>query len=274
MTDETTQAEMPVTDAAVPEMEQADSSPAIENESPQVENGDDSAPAKAVKDGVQRRIDELTRNWRQEQREKQQLLEMLHQQKPVEPTPAVQSKLPTLEEYGYDEAKYQVALLEYADKRAEAVVERRLTEADQKRAEQTRIESFVTRQKEFAKATPDFDDKVLRDPTLPITHAMRDVIIDSPAGPELAYYLAENREAAEAISKLPAHLAALEMGRIEGRLSALKEVKTRPVPVVSKAPPPAPKVDQAEVPLERSQEDMTADEWAKWREKQLRKPRK
>ncbi len=254
MTDETTQAEMPVPDAIVPETEQADSSPAVET-------GDDSATAKPVKDGVQRRIDELTRNWRQEQREKQQLLEMLQQQKLPEPAPVVQPKLPTLEEYGYDEAKYQAAFLAFAERQAESVVERRLTEREQQQREQTRVESFVTRQKEFAKATPDFEDKVLRDPTLPITHAMRDVIIDSPAGPELAYYLADNREAAAAIAKLPAHLAALEMGRIEGRLAALKELKSRPVPVVSKAPPPPPILESAESSSPKAPEDMSDAEW-------------
>ena len=66
-------------------------------------------------------------------------------------------------------ARIQAALIEYATKQAEQVVERRLTEAEQKRAEQARMESFATRQREFAKATPDFEDRVLRDPTLPIT---------------------------------------------------------------------------------------------------------
>lgn len=279
MTDETQQAAMPEQDAIAPETVVPDSSTGseIENESSTTENGDDSAstePVKKEKDGVQRRIDELTRHWRQEQREKQQLLEMLQQQRQDPPKAAEPVKLPTLEEVGYDEAKYQAALLEYADKRAEAVVERRLSEAEKQRAEQTRVESFVTRQKEFAKATPDFEDKVLRDPTLPITPAMREVIIDSPAGPELAYYLADNREAAEAIAALPPHLAALEMGRIEGRLAALKEVKTRPS-VVSKAPPPPPKVDETDVSVDKNyyDESTTTKEWLKWREKNARRAR-
>jgi hypothetical protein len=274
---ETDQAEMPAADA-IPETEVTDSSTVPEETvevTPEVE-GDDTTPEPEAKKPhwSQKRIDELTRNWRQEQREKQQLLEMLQQQKPVEAPRAVEVKLPTLEEHGYDEAKYQAALLEYADRRAEAVVERRLTEAEQKRTEQTRVETFVTRQKEFAKATPDFEDKVLRDPTLPINSTMRDVIVDSPTGPEMAYYLASNREVAEQIASLPPHLAALEMGRIEGRLSALKEVKTRPAPVVSKAPPPPPKVEDVPVEVEKDPESMSVDEWMRMREKQILKKRK
>lgn len=266
---------MPATDAIAPETELAESSPAVET----VETGDDTAPEPEAKKPhwSQKRIDELTRNWREEQRRNEQLLSLVQQQRPVEPPKAQEPvKLPSLEEFGYDEAKYQAALLEYAEKRAEAVVERRLSEVDKQRAEQTRMESFVTRQKEFAKATPDFDDKVLRDPTLPITSAMRDVIVDSPAGPELAYYLANNREAAEAISTLPPHLAALEMGRIEGRLSALKEVRTRPVPVASKAPPPPPRVDDtASLPkvstTDPESDRMSDDEWVKAEKKRMAK---
>lgn len=277
MNDETTQAEMPATDAIAPETEQADSSPVIENESSPVENGDDTAaePEAKKQHWSQKRIDELTRNWREEQRRSEALLQMVQQRQVEPPKAEVAQKLPTLDEYGYDEVKYQAALLEYADRRAEAVVERRLTEAEKQRAEQTRMESFVTRQKEFAKATPDFEDKVLRDPTLPITSAMRDVIVDSPAGPELAYYLASNRQAAEQIAALPPHLAALEMGRIEGRLSALKEVKTRPVPVVSKAPPPPPKVEEADVAVDRNyyDESTSIKDWMRWREKNARRAR-
>jgi hypothetical protein len=278
MTEET-QAEMPVEDAPVspPETEVADSSPAPEvpaiaddagTERPRDDEG------KFISPKAQKRIDELT--WKSHEAERQaehwrQMAMAQQAPKPVEEP----VKLPTLESVGYDESKYQAALIEYATKQAEQVVERRLTEAEQKRAEQARMESFATRQREFARATPDFEDRVLRDPTLPITAAMRDVILDSPAGPELAYHLATNREQADAISRLPAHLAALEMGRIEGRLAALKEAAKRPV--ISKAPPPPPKVDEAEVPIanvkasDADSDKLDQEAWFKLREKELKR---
>jgi hypothetical protein len=277
MTDET-QGESPVEDAPVsPETQAADSSPAPEvpaiaddagTERPRDEEG------KFISPKAQKRIDELT--WKSHEAERQaehwRQMAMAQQQPPPK---AEEVKLPTLESVGYDESKYQAALIEYATKQAEQVVERRLTEAEQKRAEQARMESFATRQREFAKATPDFEDRVLRDPTLPITAAMRDVILDSPAGPELAYHLATNREQADAISRLPAHLAALEMGRIEGRLAALKEAAKRPV--ISKAPPPPPKVDEAEVPIanvkasDADSDKLDQEAWFKLREKELKR---
>ena len=274
MTEET-QVEMPIEDAPI-----SDSSPEPEVETvetPETKT-DDAGPArgedgKFLSANAQKRIDELTREKYERAREadywRQQALQNAPKPEPVKaPEPVA---IPSLESVGYDEAKYQAAMIEYVNRQAESVVERRLNEDQQKRTEQQRVETFATRQREFAKATPDFEDKVLRDPTLPITTAMRDVILDSPAGPEVAYYLANNRDAAQQIAGLPAHLAALEMGRIEGRLAAEKEAKTRKPPVVTKAPPPPPTIDAVEPEVSKDPEQMTADEWLKWREKDLRR---
>jgi hypothetical protein len=108
---------------------------------------------------------------------------------------------------------------------------------------------------------------------------MRDVIIDSPSGPELAYWLATNRAEAEKIARLPVHLAALEMGRIEGRIEAQKAAKAaapaKPVPVVSKAPPPPPTIEQAdtELPKDILSGTLSMDEFMRVRNKQLRRKR-
>ena len=286
MTEET-QGASPVEDAPVlpSESEAADSSPAPQAQ-PEAEPNDAQTPprdeeGKFLSPKAQQRIDHLT--WEKNQREReaeywrQLALQAQQPRQPAPEAPAQPVKLPTLEEHGYDEAKYQAALLDYAARQAESVVEKRLKEADAQRSEQARAESFATRQREFAKSAPDFEDKVLRDPTLPITEAMRDVILDSDAGPELAYYLANNRGLAEQIARLPAHLAALEMGRIDGRIAAEKEAKkaaaTKPKPVVTQAPPPPPTVEtnDAEVSKDPYSDEMSLAEWNKWREKQLRK---
>lgn len=269
---------MPVEDA--PGLPVSDSSteivetPKADDASPETPRDED---GKFLSANAQKRIDALTREKYDREREAQYWREQALRNEPKpEPKVEVTQKLPTLEEFGYDESKYQSALIQYATKQAEEVVTRRLSEVDAQRAEQSRIESFVTRQKEFAKATPDFEDRVFRDPSLPITEAMRDVIVDSPSGPELAYYLATNREAAEQIARLPAHLAALEMGRIEGRLSAQKEAKTRPAPV-TKAPPPPPRVEDAETtmtgvkPSDAESDKLSDAEWRRMREKELKR---
>mgnify|MGYP000950635581 CR=1 FL=1 len=270
MTDET-QGASPVEDAPLSPTETptaADSSPAQQPETP----ANDASPPPRDEDGkflsqkAQKRIDELT--WRANEREREAAYwreqAMRSQTIPEPAAPAAQpAKLPTLEEHGYDEAKYQAALIEYADKRAAETVEKRFAEYERQKSEQARVESFATRQQEFAKTVPDFEDKVLRDPTLPISATMRDVIIDSPNGPEMAYWLAENRSEAQKIAALPAHLAALELGRIEGRLEAQKAAKSaaKSVPPVSKAPPPPPTVEATEAAGPKPPEQMSDDEW-------------
>ncbi len=275
MTEET-QAEMPIEDApALPVEATADPSPAVETETPPADAGQPrDEEGKFLSPKAQQRIDHLTWEKNQQAREAAYWRE-LAQQKPPEPVKEV-TKLPTLEEVGYDEGKYQAALLQHATELARAEVRKELDADRQKQAEQKRVQTFAERQREFAKVNPDFEQKVLQDPTLQITEAMRDVIVDSPAGPELAYYLANNREAAQAIATLPPHMAALELGRIEGRLSAQKEAKTAP-PVVSKAPPPPPRVEDVELPLagvkasESDSDKLSNEEWMRQRTKELKR---
>jgi hypothetical protein len=254
MTDET-QAEMPVEGAPVVE---------TVTESPPVQEAVESSKPdtdKELSKRVQERIDELTREKYDRAREAEYWRSIAQQAQQPKPEPkAVEVKLPTLEEHGYDEAKYQAALIQYATQQAEKVVEERLSKVEQQRAEQKRLEAFAERQRAFVKATPDFEARVLQDPTLPITEGMRDVIVDSENGPEIAYYLAQNRETAEAIARLPAHLAALEMGRIEGRLAAQKEAAKRPPPV-SQAPPPPPTLETTEAAGPKDPAEMSDAEW-------------
>jgi hypothetical protein len=259
--------ETPVADSSAAPQETV-SPPKADDEQPRDEDG------KYLSRNAQKRIDELT--WRAAENERQAAYWRDLASRAQEPkAPPPEAKLPSLESVGYDEAKYQAALIEYATQHAERAVEERLSKRDAEQRERSRLESFATRQREFAKATPDFETKVLRDPTLPITEAMRDVIVDSDAGPELAYYLANHREQADAIARLPAHLAARELGRIEERLEANKRPKA--TPQVTKAPPPPPKVDDVETPIASAKaSDPESDkidqrEWFRLREKELKR---
>lgn len=272
MTDETNVAEAtdptaPVenVEQAAPEVEQPEATPEAEPQTP-----DDAGGAPKPRGWVSARIKELAderNHWRELALRASQQPEPVRAPEP-KPEPV---KLPQLADFQYDEAAYQAALLDYATKQAEQVVERRLSEREAAYAEQKRLSTFQERQQAFAKAVPDFEDRVMRDPTLPITPAMRDVIVDSDAGPEIAYWLATNREQAERIASLPPHLAALEMGRVEGRLQAQKETARKPVPRVTQAPPPPPSVEESPTEVEKNPDDMSLSEWLRWREKGLRK---
>lgn len=213
--------------------------------------------------GVQRRIDELTRNWREAERREQALLAMLQQQKAPEPAKAPEpiAEPKTLSDFNWDEAAYQRYVFEQAAKMAEAAVERKLQERTEREAVERRTQTFTQRETDFASKTPDYME-VTRDPSLPITREMAEVIADSEDGPAVAYYLAKNRQIAENIAKLPAIQAARELGRIEAKVAMDRAAPAAPPkPQVSKAPPPPPKVDASEPAIEKDFSQMSDDEW-------------
>lgn len=262
--DETTlQAEMPAEAAnALPENAVADSAPAA------VEPSETPEPEK--KDRLQERFDKLTREKYDALRERDALMWRLQsiEERPA-PTPQVApANAPTLEQYGYDESKYQLAVADYvrAEARREALAAIQQLEGHKAQAE--RAKSWQQREAEFAAKQADYRE-VAYDPTVPISATMAECIAESDLGPQVAYYLAKNKDEAARIAGLSERAAAREIGRIEARISA------KPIsPPVSKAPPPPPKIEAADgtvaVRPDSSDSDKLSDaEWAKKRNAQL-----
>lgn len=264
MTDETNQVQPE--NAAQPEI--AESAPVTE--------APESSPAdpgitEAEKTAVQKRIDKLT--WEKSERDREiaywRSLAMQRQEPPQEPEKPKLDAPPTLEQYGHDEAKYQLAVTEYAKAVARAEAQEAIrAERERERAE-GRSKTFKTREAEFAAKTEDYQAKVY-DPTLPITREMVELIAESEIGPQLAYHLASNRDVAAQIAALPPILAARELGKIEAKLS-----QPKPAPVVSKAPPPPPKVEEGAETVTRISADspesdkLDDKEWMRKRNKQV-----
>ena len=273
MTDET-QVETPIEDAPGLPVE-TESSPVTDTQ-PETEVKADEQPrdedGKFLSAKAQKRIDALTREKYEREREAEYWRnEALKNQPKPEPVKVVEpEKLPTLEQFGYDEAKFHAALAEHYTKQAETVVERRLAEEAEKRAKEARDRTLVER----LNAKPDLAQKVYYERSFPVSAAMSEVIKDSEMGVELLEWIDNNRDQARRIYNLPERLAALELGRIEGRLEAAKEAAKSRAPVITKAPPPPPKVEETAVEVEKDPEEMSADQWMKWREKQLRKRNK
>jgi hypothetical protein len=248
----------------------------------------DADPAPAVNDadeasrkpgqGAQKRIDELTRKRYDAEREAAYWREQaLKQQPPAQPEAtrtAAPQELPTLAQFGYDEMKYQAALIDYAAQEAERRTLERIRE-DQTRTQQAQGRSaFEKRQAEFLQAMPDYRAKVLEDRNLPISTPMLEVIVESDQGPAIAYYLAENRDLAEQIARLPPVQAARAIGRIEARLEANRPAAAPQAPPVSKAPPPPPRIEATEPAVDKDPDQMSPEAWLKWRTKQLARNRR
>jgi len=223
---------------------------------------------------VQARIDKKTWEAHEAQRQSDYWRERAERaeqaaNKPVEPI--APQKKPTLESVGYDEAKYDDAMVEYLSAQALARVDKHLNEREQQQQAVKRQETFQTRQAEFA-ATVDDYDAVVYNPRNAISPSMADNIAESDIGPQLAYYLGKNPEVARQIAALPARAASRELGKIEAKLTAPKAA-----PAVTKAPPPPPKIPLSSdtgidaKPTESDSDKLSNDAWMRARDKQIQR---
>lgn len=247
--------------------------PAVVAEAPvgtEPQGGTD-APAKPKPSGVQKRLDELTRNWRQTERDRDHWRELAlrSQQQPQQQSQAAHGE-PTLEAAGGDMTKF---VREHAAWVArEELRKAREEEANQKKQERLK-ESTKKYQERVAKALSKYEDfeDLTSDPNLPITEDMADYIRESDEGPEVAYWLAKNPQEASRIAQMNGRDADRALARIEARISTPASAPAAPKPVTN-APPPPPTVGTAastgKPPLS---DDVSTKAWIEERNKQLRK---
>lgn len=184
-------------------------------------------------------------------------------------------------------ADYESYLEARADWRAERKVEERLAkdrEETQKRSTMTAQEKAVERFKQeaenVAKEIADFHE-VMQESDAPLTDAMRDAIYETDIPARIAYHLAKNPDEARRISALSSARQAVEIGRLEAKLTEAKpksdatEVPAEPAPPkpvkeASKAPEPIKPVGgKATVGDEMPDPKTQPDKWMKWRQRQV-----
>lgn len=264
-------------EAIAPGSQVAESAPALEK-----------APEQ---DGFTKRIDELTKNWRDTERKADEATrtaeearrdalywrdQALRAQRPPATPADAPAQVKTLADFEYDEARYQAHLIEQVEQRAVKAAEKRLREQAENDTRAKRRTEFAQRESEFEKANPDYRSKT-RSPSFPVSDAMAEISAESDEGPAVLFYLANNPGLADTISKLPPLAAAREMGRIEAKLIGAREAAAK---TVSSAPPPPPKVEgtgdagtgtiRADDP---DSDKLSDDEWMRRRNKQVAKRR-
>ncbi len=200
--------------------------------------------------GVQKRIDELTLNWRQTERDRDYWRDVAMQ---------TLNNLQAPIDYGFD---YDGPTQQQVNQPlSEEALVRRATEivrAEQAAAEMgAKVENFKATVSD--KDTLDF----LSSQHAPITQEMADIMLSHEAGVNIAHWLARNQSEAARIARLPPHKQALELITASQKVAAPKAVKT----TSASAPPPtlggrsAPDADPSK---------MTTDQWMKWRNSQIR----
>lgn len=231
---------------------------------PSVPEADTPAPKK---DAVQERIDKLTRDkydnarladqrgyeLERERAERQRLESEIATLRKSETTQVAPDTFPTLESVGYDEDKFRAAVASYTKGMTESAkaegkkAAEDAIRADRESANNERVRSaWTAKESELIKSRPDYVEKVQQARTLPISQEIQQELLASEYGPQVALFLVENRDKAEAILQLPLSAQLREIGRIEARLEAAKAPAK---PAVSQAPPPPPKVESTETSL-------------------------
>jgi hypothetical protein len=267
------------TNLAETQLEQPTAAPATTDSAPvtteKVETVETSPPAKEP-DWFRKRIDEITAKRHAELREAdnryQATARELEKAQRLLQERQEPEKVKTLADFEYDDAKYQSYLFDEAEKRAEVAARRvRIEEQEQAQAER-RARKFKEREVSFEKETPDYRDVAHY---APINDAVAEILQELDSGPELAYYLGKNKDIALHLNDLPPKIAAVELGRIDAKITAEKAAKAAALEkakaekAVTNAPPPAPKIEGSNAQVEKDPSQMTDSEFAKWRKRQI-----
>lgn len=233
-------------------------------------------------DGVQKRINELTKNWRNAERE---LANFQQGQFQVPPDQQQQPKegeqqdpfgippIKSLADFDYDENEY----LKYNDQRTQALVAVQTQQAlhmQQQQAEaRKRMAVHQDREGKFANETPDYWQVVQN---VPVTPIMRQAIETSDIGPEVVYYLGKHPEVAQAIAYDHPIEQARKLAALEYEFRGAKKSAARNE--VSSAPPPAKTVKgsnpgRAVGASDANSDKLSDEEWLKRRNKEVRERR-
>lgn len=159
------------------------------------------------------------------------------------------------DDYTADRAAHaaQKQILEADAERARAEAER--AQAGVNDAQRQAVEDVFSEGREIHS---DFDE-VVRNDALAVTESMASAAIEADNSADVLYFLGKNPTEAERISRIQSPVAqALEIGKLSHRLSIPKKQQ-------SSAPPPVKPLRGATGKFQKSPEDMTNDEYRKWR---------
>ena len=211
-----------------------------------------------VKDKTQDRIDELTKKWRDSEREVGRLMAQASE-KPL-PEPTIDLGAKTIEDFDYDVAAHQ----KYVTEKAKSEALRIVSETQQHETQNARNSQFAARESEFAEKNDDYFN-VTRNPAIVLTGEMVEVAQQSENGPALLLHLGKHQTLAMRLAGVSKLALAREMGILEATLGQpAKDSK------VSEAPDPVPKIKAVENTVKKGINEQTTDrEFAKWRHKTI-----
>ena len=148
---------------------------------------------------------------------------------------------PRERDFPNDYLAYDRALREYQTRRAIRDEQRRVARVEALRHAESehraRLAGYGARLDEVRDRIADFDRVMAAAGSVDVRNDLRDLILDSPKGPLLAYYLAKNPDRIAELNRMPPWAAAKEIGSLEARIRGHNpKTVTR-----AKAPPQTPR---------------------------------
>ena len=198
-------------------------------------SGDDASAKPKKKHWAHERIDELTRQRREAERQVEFWKAKAEQQ------------------VDFDSLDYEEGIAE----RVRLASRKEQYETAQTTASQLAMEAFQYRETEAREKWTDYD-AVTRNPNVPILPDMAEVIRDSDVGPDLAYHLGKNPQEAMRIAQMSPTRRAVEMGKLEARLTA-------PKPAPKQPPAPISPVSAIAAGGSKDPGNMSMSEYIQWR---------
>lgn len=185
------------------------------------------------KNGVQARIDELTKKAGTHEREAAYWRQQA--QSKAQPSAEEAAPKPTPEKFA-DYGEYVEALTDW---KAERAVVKALETRSAQEAAAVKTQTFQERQTEFSKVVHDYD-QVVGESNTPIADHVVGVMSECEQGPALAYHFAKNPDVLLRLNGMDPLQAAREIGKLEVALSSTTFAKpVVPAKKQSSAPEPA-----------------------------------
>lgn len=176
-------------------------------------------------------------------------------------------KAPTLEDFGWDNDKFEAAKTDYAAEKVARRVQEQMAENQAVSLQRERAElilsSHAERETEARQKIADYDATIAkgRQALRGVDLGLLDqVMLESEKSALLLHHLASRPEEAVELSRLPPVQMARRIGQLEARLS-YPTARTE-----TKAPPPVQGLRGGAVPNRQFSPNMSGEEYAKWRE--------
>ena len=212
----------------------------VELEAEQTTNDIEAAPATAQEnieetdepDAVQKRINKITADRHAETRRADALQAKLDAVNASSAEPL--GDAPQLENYDYDDAKYQEALIDYKINKRDQAASKRYRETQAQNEQEAIAADFTQKAEVYAQTAPDYFETLNNIPLLP--NETLNTLMQMDNGPQMAHYLGKHADVASQIASLPPMQAAMRLGEIRMTLAnKTKSIKpsAAPAPVTT-----------------------------------------